>query len=56
LKSFQFCFFEVILDFQSFYSFLRFLRHDFCSIVSNERLFIQNHVRLSLNQLKKAKN
>jgi hypothetical protein len=31
-----------------FYSFLRVLRHDFCSTVSNERflytVFIQNHV------------
>jgi hypothetical protein len=27
-----------------FYSFLRVLRHDFCSIVSNERFLIQNRV------------
>jgi hypothetical protein len=27
-----------------FYSFLRVSRHDFCSIVSNERFLIQNRV------------
>jgi hypothetical protein len=39
---------EKILGFISdgawFCSFLRVLRHDFCSIVSNERFLIQNRV------------
>jgi hypothetical protein len=36
--------FGFISDGAWFYSFLRVLRHDFCSIVSNERFFIQNRV------------
>jgi len=36
--------FGFISDEAWFYSFLRVLRHDFCSIVSNERFLIQNRV------------
>ena len=36
--------FGFISDGAWFYSFLRILRHDFCSIVSNERFLIQNRV------------
>ena len=37
-------FYGFISDEAWFYSFLRVLRHDFCSIVSNERFLIQNRV------------
>ena len=36
--------FGFISDGAWFYSFLRVLRHDFCSIVSNERFLIENRV------------
>ena len=47
--------FGVYFRWAGFYSFLRVLRHDFCSIVSNER-FLFKIVLLRHAQLRKPKN